>query len=76
MHFMRYAALMVAVSALVAVVSAPSNAATLRPVAVDGGASPVIEAAVRCGPHAHYVRGHRNHSGHYVKGHCVRNHHH
>jgi hypothetical protein len=29
-------------------------------------------AGPRCGPRAHYVRGHRNHAGHYVKGHCVR----
>jgi len=32
----------------------------------------VIESAVKCGPHAHYVRGHRNRAGHYVRGHCVR----
>jgi hypothetical protein len=29
-------------------------------------------AGPRCGPHAHYVRGHRNHEGHYIKGRCVR----
>jgi hypothetical protein len=29
-------------------------------------------AGPRCGPRAHYVRGHRNRAGHYVKGHCVR----
>jgi hypothetical protein len=30
------------------------------------------QVSVRCGPHAHYVRGHRNKAGHYVRGHCVR----
>jgi hypothetical protein len=34
--------------------------------------SPIIEVAVHCGPHAHYVRGHRNHAGQYVKGRCIR----
>lgn len=39
----------------------------------NGGASPsIIDVAVNCGPHAHYVRGHRDHNGHYVKGVCVR----
>ena len=32
----------------------------------------VVESAGRCGPHAHYVRGHRTRSGHWVRGHCVR----
>jgi hypothetical protein len=35
----------------------------------------VFEAGPRCGPHAHYVRGHRNRAGYYVRGHCVRNYH-
>ena len=33
----------------------------------------VIESGWRCGPDAHYVGGHRNRSGYYVRGHCVRN---
>lgn len=37
-----------------------------------GAASSIIDVAVHCGPHAHYVRGHRDHDGHYVKGVCVR----
>ena len=36
------------------------------------GNSPIVEVAVHCGPHAHYVRGHRNRAGQYVKGRCVR----
>lgn len=31
-----------------------------------------IEAAVKCGPHAHYVRGHRDKNHQYVKGRCIR----
>ena len=54
----------------VAAVASPVGLGT--PAARDS--SPVIEAAVKCGPHAHYVKGHRNKSGHYVKGRCVKNH--
>ena len=36
-----------------------------------GGAN-IIDAAVKCGPHAHYVRGHRDKNHHYVKGRCIR----
>ncbi len=39
----------------------------------DTAASNIIDAAVRCGSHAHYVRGHRDRGGHYILGHCVRN---
>lgn len=38
-------------------------------------ASPLVEVAVRCGPHAHYVGRHRNHAGHWVRGRCVADHH-
>lgn len=43
----------------------------------DIAASSNIEqvAGPHCGTHAHYVRGHRDHAGHYIKGHCVRDHH-
>lgn len=41
-----------------------------------GGTANIIDVAVHCGPHAHYVPGHRNHDGHYVKGVCVRDKHH
>lgn len=39
-----------------------------------GQAAPrnIEQIAVHCGPHAHYVRGHRNRAGHYVKGRCIR----
>jgi hypothetical protein len=32
----------------------------------------VIDVAVHCGPHAHYVRAHRDKNGHRVLGRCVR----
>ena len=34
--------------------------------------SAIVDVAVHCGPHAHYIRGHRDAHGHYVKGVCVR----
>jgi len=54
--------------------SLPAAAFAVTP-AVDGPRSTAIEPVVECGPHAHYVRGHRDHDGHYVKGHCVRERH-
>jgi hypothetical protein len=45
----------------------------------SGGTSPiqgVEQVAVHCGPHAHYVRGHRDKAGHYVRGRCVLDRHH
>lgn len=41
-----------------------------------GNSSNIVEVAVHCGSHAHYVKGHRDSHGHYVKGVCVRDHHH
>jgi hypothetical protein len=38
----------------------------------NGSSGPIIEVAVNCGPHAHYIRGHRIKGGQYVKGRCVR----
>lgn len=35
--------------------------------------SAVIDAGVRCGPGAHYVRGHHAPNGAWVPGHCVPN---
>jgi hypothetical protein len=35
----------------------------------------IEQVAVRCGPDAHYIRGHRDKAGHYVRGRCVRNRH-
>ena len=38
--------------------------------------SAIVDVAVHCGPHAHYIKGHRDAHGHYVKGVCVRDHRH
>jgi hypothetical protein len=35
--------------------------------------SNVIEVAGRCGRYAHYVPGHHNRWGYWVRGHCERN---
>ncbi len=73
---MRVVWLSVAALALSLPVAAPISAYAVTP-AVDAPRSAAIEqVAVHCGPHAHYVKGHRNHEGHYVKGHCVRDHEH
>jgi hypothetical protein len=54
------------------------QAATLHPAPLDAASNPnVVDVAVHCGPHAHYVKGHRSTKDHhYVKGRCVRDHHH
>ena len=54
------------------------DAATLRPAGVEADpmASNIIEVAVHCGPHAHYIKGHRSTKDHhFIKGRCVRDHH-
>jgi hypothetical protein len=73
---MRFTLLLLAGLALAAPVSV--QAATLRPVPLDAASNPdLVEVAVHCGPHAHYVRGHRSsRDHHYIKGRCVRDHHH
>ena len=37
-----------------------------------GASANIIDVAVHCGPHAHYVRGHRDAHGQYIKGICIR----
>jgi hypothetical protein len=36
----------------------------------------IVDVAVHCGPHAHYVHAHRDRNGHHVLGRCVRYRHH
>jgi hypothetical protein len=57
---------------LLAFAPLPSNAFPQPGDAPMGGNPGVTEIAVHCGPHAHYVRGHRDKGGHYVKGRCIR----
>ena len=63
----------VAASAAFGAMTAASAAAmSPAPFALTADSPAVVEVAVRCGPRAHYVKGHRDHAGHYVKGRCVR----
>jgi hypothetical protein len=73
---MRFALLLLAGFAFAGSVSA--QAATLRPAPLDAPSNPALtEVAVHCGPHAHYVKGHRSSKDHhFIKGRCVRDHHH
>jgi hypothetical protein len=54
----------------------PATAAMAAPIsgpAIEQAGSPnLIEAAVRCGPRAHYIRGHRARNHQWIKGRCVR----
>jgi hypothetical protein len=71
---MRFALVLLAGLAFAGPISV--QAATLRPAPVDAAsASGIVDVAVHCGPHAHYVKGHRNKDHHFVKGRCVRDHH-
>jgi hypothetical protein len=55
-------------------VVAPAEAAmprlSLGPVATPN----IVEVAVHCGPHAHYIRGHRAKTHEWIKGRCIRDH--
>ena len=74
------AALRVSVSLLAGFMLLAPVAAVASPVGLGTPAardsSPIIEAAVKCGPHAHNNKGHRDNHGHYNKGRCVRDRHH
>lgn len=70
---MRIAALIFVGLCVTASLPLAAQAATLRQPGIETGRSTSIEeVAVRCGPHAHYLRGHRLKNGHYVRGRCVR----
>ena len=74
---MRFTLLLLTGLALAGPVSV--QAATLRPAPMDASSNPnIVDVAVNCGPHAHYIRGHRSSKPphHYIKGRCVRDHHH
>lgn len=62
--------------ALTGAVSTLAVAAPAMPAPTRGGSSPIIAAAVHCGPHARYIRGHRDSHGHYIRGRCVSTRHH
>jgi len=60
---------------LVAPLGAPTVVEAATPslgLEMTGTAPDVIDVAVRCGPHAHYIRGHRARNHRWIKGRCVR----
>ena len=57
---------------IVGTVASLSFAAPL-PARLDNG-SAIVQVDMRCGPHHHFVGGHRDRFGHWMSGHCVRNH--
>jgi hypothetical protein len=71
---MRLAALLLI--AIAAVPLAPSPVRAASPSAPELAAAPgaaIVEiAGPRCGPRAHYVRGHRARNGKWIKGRCIR----
>jgi len=74
----KEAQLRVSVSLLAAFMLLAPMAAQASPVGLDAlagrDASAITEVAVNCGPHAHYIKGHRDKNHHYVKGRCLTDH--
>jgi len=71
---MRVVWLSVAALALSLPVAAYAVTPAAEGLANSARSTAIEQVAVHCGPHAHYIRGHRDHDGHYVKGRCVRDH--
>jgi hypothetical protein len=73
----KEAQLRVSVSLLAAFMLLAPVAAQASPVGLDSlagqSSSAITEVAVKCGPNAHYVKGHRDKNHRYVKGRCVKN---
>ncbi|MEJ0071892.1 MAG: hypothetical protein WDO24_27775 [Pseudomonadota bacterium] len=58
---------------LAAPLASPAAQAAMPSAGLDFNATPnLVEVAVRCGPRAHYIRGHRARSGEWIKGRCIR----
>jgi hypothetical protein len=70
---MRLAATLLIGAALFA---APAYAVPLAGQPDASSNANIEQVAVKCGPHAHYVRAHRDKDGHHVLGRCVRDAHH
>jgi hypothetical protein len=69
---MRNAAFLAAAICLAVLVPTSPGNATIRPAGIESS-SPIIDVAgPRCGPRAHYVRGHRARNGQWIKGRCIR----
>jgi hypothetical protein len=72
---MRFAAALLIAACFAAPISISSaRAVPLSAAGIEAAPSSDIQevAGPRCGKRAHYVRGHRNRNGQYVKGRCVR----
>jgi hypothetical protein len=71
---MRFVILLLAAACLSAPLAASAApAASFRPPGIAATADGMIElASPRCGPRAHYVRGHRARNGQWINGRCVR----
>jgi hypothetical protein len=75
---MRMVKLLAMGGIVLAVSTVSSYAASMNTMSeMANGSAPAIEevAGHACGPHAHYVRAHRARNGHFIKAHCVRDHH-
>lgn len=73
---MRFAAALLIAACFAAPLSiSAARAVPLSAAGIEAAPFPSIEAVAgpRCGPRAHYVRGHRARNGHWIKGRCVRN---
>jgi hypothetical protein len=65
--------LAVAALSLAAYFGAPPAEAATPSLGLELTAAPqFLEVAVRCGRHAHYVRGHRGRNHRWIRGRCVR----
>jgi hypothetical protein len=69
---MRAAALLAVIGLAMSPLAVQSASASSERI-VLGHASNVIQIAEGCGPGRHRVGGHRDHWGHWIPEHCVRN---
>jgi hypothetical protein len=78
MRIRQFARVVTVALGLPFVMASAANSAPLAPPQPTIGQSDnIVYVAVRCGPHAHYLRGHRvKRDGRtiFIKGGCVRNH--
>ena len=58
--------------AVAAFAGLPVHAASPSLGTFAAAAPPLVQVAVKCGPHAHYIRGHRARNGEWIKGRCIR----
>jgi len=71
-----FTTMLVGAALLAGVAALPAHAVPLADQSAPIHNQGVAQVAVHCGPNAHYIRGHRNKAGHFVRGHYVRDHRH